>query len=104
MAHVGAAPRDRNPRQGPRARLPQQRQIGGVAVGRQRQVQFHIRLEAALAAHAHVRLGRVDPNLGAAGHQTGQPDSRPELFLDLMPKIKDACDAVLNVSTGGASA
>ena len=30
-----------------------------------------------------------------------RPDPRPELFLDFMPRIKDACAAVLNVSTGG---
>ncbi len=32
MAHVGAAPRDRNPRQGPRARLPLRRAAAGAVV------------------------------------------------------------------------
>lgn len=33
--------------------------------------------------------------------ETGQPDPRPELFLDFMGKISAECDAVLNVSTAG---
>ncbi|WP_433499452.1 3-keto-5-aminohexanoate cleavage protein [Sphaerimonospora sp. CA-214678] len=51
-------------------------------------------VEAAEAGAAIIHLHARDP-------ETGRPDPRPELFLDFMPKIKDACDAVLNVSTGG---
>ncbi len=51
-------------------------------------------IEAAEAGAAIIHLHARDP-------ETGRPDPRPELFLDFMPKIKDACDAVLNVSTGG---
>lgn len=51
-------------------------------------------IEAAEAGAAIIHLHARDP-------KTGRPDARPELFLDFMPKIKDACDAVLNVSTGG---
>ncbi|MFC0861565.1 3-keto-5-aminohexanoate cleavage protein [Sphaerimonospora cavernae] len=51
-------------------------------------------IEAAEAGAAIIHLHARDP-------ETGRPDPRPELFLDFMPKIKEACDAVLNVSTGG---
>ncbi|MGI5159455.1 3-keto-5-aminohexanoate cleavage protein [Microbispora sp. CA-102843] len=51
-------------------------------------------IEAAEAGAAIIHLHARDP-------ETGRPDPRPELFLEFMPKIKDACDAVLNVSTGG---
>lgn len=51
-------------------------------------------VEAAEAGAAIIHLHARDP-------ETGRPDPRPELFLDFMPKIRDACDAVLNVSTGG---
>ncbi|GIH73172.1 BKACE family enzyme [Sphaerimonospora thailandensis] len=51
-------------------------------------------VEAAEAGAAIIHLHARDP-------ETGRPDPRPELFLDFMPKIKEACDAVLNVSTGG---
>ena len=40
-------------------------------------------------------------HLHARNPETGQPDPRPELFLEFMPQIAGACDAVLNVSTGG---
>lgn len=51
-------------------------------------------IEAAEAGAAIIHLHARNP-------ETGQPDPRPELFLDFMPKIKSNCDAVLNVSTGG---
>ena len=40
-------------------------------------------------------------HLHARNPETGQPDPRPELFLDFMGRISAECDAVLNVSTGG---
>ncbi|GAB6987647.1 beta-keto acid cleavage family enzyme [Nocardioides pyridinolyticus] len=51
-------------------------------------------IEAAEAGAAIIHLHARDP-------ETGQPDPRPELFLDFMPQISAGCDAVLNVSTGG---
>jgi len=51
-------------------------------------------VEAAEAGAAVIHLHARDP-------ETGRPDPRPELFQDFMPRIAGACDAVLNVSTGG---
>jgi uncharacterized protein (DUF849 family) len=57
--------------------------------------------EIAAAAIEAVEAGAAIIHLHARNPETGQPDPRPELFLDFMPQIKAACDAVLNVSTGG---
>ncbi|GAB3271135.1 BKACE family enzyme [Kineosporia babensis] len=51
-------------------------------------------IEAAEAGAAIIHLHARNP-------ETGQPDPRPELFQEFMPRIAQACDAVLNVSTGG---
>ena len=57
--------------------------------------------EIATAAIEAAEAGAAIIHLHARNPETGQPDQRPELFLDFMPKIKQGCDAVLNVSTGG---
>ena len=57
--------------------------------------------EIATASLQAVEAGAAIVHLHARHLETGKPDPRPELFLDFMPKIKAACDAVLNVSTGG---
>jgi uncharacterized protein (DUF849 family) len=57
--------------------------------------------EIADAAIEAVEAGAAIVHLHARNPETGQPDPRPELFLEFMPKIKAATDAVLNVSTGG---
>ncbi|OEV09055.1 uncharacterized protein (DUF849 family) [Streptomyces sp. Amel2xB2] len=51
-------------------------------------------VEAAEAGAAVIHLHARDP-------QTGRPDPRPELFQQFLPRISAACDAVVNVSTGG---
>ena len=51
-------------------------------------------IEAAEAGAAIIHLHARNP-------ETGQPDPRPELFQQFMPQIASACDAVINVSTGG---
>ncbi len=51
-------------------------------------------VEAAAAGAAIIHLHARNP-------ETGQPDPRPELFAEFMPRIARASDAVLNVSTGG---
>ncbi len=51
-------------------------------------------IEAAEAGASVIHLHARDP-------ETGRPDPRPELFQEFLPKIKGACDAVINVSTGG---
>ncbi|MEU4224097.1 3-keto-5-aminohexanoate cleavage protein [Nonomuraea sp. NPDC026600] len=57
--------------------------------------------EIAAASIEAAEAGAAIIHLHARNPETGRPDPRPELFLDFMPKIKSACDAVLNVSTGG---
>lgn len=51
-------------------------------------------IEAAEAGASIIHLHARNP-------ETGKPDPRPELFHEFLPKIKGACDAVINVSTGG---
>ena len=57
--------------------------------------------EIATAAIEAAEAGAAIIHLHARNPETGQPDPRPELFGDFMPKIAAGCDAVLNVSTGG---
>ncbi len=51
-------------------------------------------IEAAEAGAAIIHLHARDP-------ETGKPDPRPETFMQFLPVIKQASDAVVNVSTGG---
>lgn len=51
-------------------------------------------IEAAEAGASIIHLHARDP-------ETGKPDPRPETFLQFLPVIKQATDAVVNVSTGG---
>ncbi|WP_282605408.1 3-keto-5-aminohexanoate cleavage protein [Pelagibius sp. Alg239-R121] len=51
-------------------------------------------IEAAEAGAAVIHLHARDP-------ETGKPDPRPETFMQFLPVIKQASDAVINVSTGG---
>jgi uncharacterized protein (DUF849 family) len=55
--------------------------------------------EAALGAHA---AGAALVHLHARNPVTGQPDQRPEAFAPFLGRIKNACDAVINITTGGA--
>ncbi|MGB0845631.1 MAG: 3-keto-5-aminohexanoate cleavage protein [Thiolinea sp.] len=54
--------------------------------------------DAALGA---AEAGASIIHLHARHPETGRPDYRPETFMDFLPVIKDGCDAVVNVSTGG---
>ena len=49
------------------------------------------------ASHA----GATILHLHARDPQTGKPDSRPETFMEFLPRIKENCDSVINISTGG---
>jgi uncharacterized protein (DUF849 family) len=49
---------------------------------------------AAAAGAAMIHLHARDP-------QTGRPDQTPERFMQFLPQIKDRCDAILNITTGG---
>lgn len=51
-------------------------------------------IEAAEAGASIIHLHARDP-------ETGKPDPRPEIFQQFLPVIKQATDAVINVSTGG---
>jgi uncharacterized protein (DUF849 family) len=57
--------------------------------------------EIATAAIQAAQAGAAIIHLHARNPETGEPDPRPELFQEFMPQISQACDAVLNVSTGG---
>lgn len=51
-------------------------------------------IEAAEAGASIIHLHARNP-------ETGKPDPRPEVFRQFLPVIKQATDAVINVSTGG---
>ncbi len=51
-------------------------------------------LGAAEAGAAMLHLHARDPN-------TGAPDQSPDLFRQFLPRIKQGCDAILNITTGG---
>jgi uncharacterized protein (DUF849 family) len=51
-------------------------------------------IEAAQAGAAILHLHARDP-------QTGCPTPDPDVFLQFLPRIKEACDAVVNITTGG---
>src|SRR6267378_7132357 len=51
-------------------------------------------IEAAKAGASSLHLHARDP-------QTGRPRQDPELFMQFLPRIKQATDAVLNITTGG---
>ncbi len=53
-------------------------------------------IEAAAAGAAIIHLHARDP-------EDGRPSARPEHFRAFLPQISAACDAVLNISTGGSS-
>ncbi len=57
--------------------------------------------EIAQASIEAAEAGAAIIHLHARNPETGQPDPRPELFAEFMPQISAACDAVINVSTGG---
>ena len=57
--------------------------------------------EIARAAIEAAEAGAAIVHLHARNPETGQPDPRPELFQKFMTQIKNGCDAVMNVSTGG---
>ena len=55
--------------------------------------------DAALGAHA---AGAALVHLHARDPVNGKPDQRPEAFTPFLSRIKTACDAVINITTGGA--
>ena len=57
--------------------------------------------EIATAAIEAADAGASIIHLHARHPETGKPDPRPETFMQFLPVIKEGCDAVVNVSTGG---
>ena len=53
-------------------------------------------IEAAEAGAAILHLHARDP-------KDGQPTAKPEVFMAFLPRIKQACDAIVNITTGGSS-
>ncbi len=58
--------------------------------------------EIATAAIDAAEAGASVIHLHARDPETGKPDPRPETFMQFLPVIKQASDAVINVSTGGS--
>ena len=54
----------------------------------------HQSIEAAEAGAAIIHLHARNP-------ETGEPTPDPNVFMQFLPRIKQSCDAVVNVTTGG---
>src|SRR5882672_10993994 len=50
------------------------------------------------AAHA----GATILHLHARNPEDGRPTQDPDMFMRFLPRIKQSCDAVINITTGGA--
>src|SRR4051794_35967773 len=58
--------------------------------------------EIADAAIGAAEAGAAIVHLHARDPKTGKPDQTPEAFARFLPQIKQATDAVVNLTTGGA--
>jgi 3,5-dioxohexanoate:acetyl-CoA acetone transferase len=58
--------------------------------------------EIAAAAIGAAKAGAAIVHLHARNPKDGSPTQDPEVFKQFLPKIKAACDVVLNLTTGGA--
>ncbi|WP_287849533.1 3-keto-5-aminohexanoate cleavage protein [Acidiphilium sp.] len=58
--------------------------------------------EIASAAIAAAEAGAAIVHLHARDPKTGKPDQSPEAFAAFLPRIKQATDAVINLTSGGA--
>lgn len=58
--------------------------------------------EIAEAAIGAAEAGAAIVHLHARDPQTGKPDQTPEAFARFLPRIKQATNAVINLTTGGA--
>jgi uncharacterized protein (DUF849 family) len=50
---------------------------------------------------AAAEAGAAILHLHARDPETGKPSQNPKLFMDFLPRIKQATDAVMNITTGG---
>jgi len=60
--------------------------------------------EIAEAAIGAAEAGAAIVHLHARDPQTGKPDQRPEAFAPFLPVIKERCNAVINLTSGGSPA
>lgn len=58
--------------------------------------------EIAESSIAAAKAGAAIIHLHARDPVTGRPDQRPEAFTPFLSKIKQGCDAVINLTTGGS--
>jgi uncharacterized protein (DUF849 family) len=58
--------------------------------------------EIAEAAIGAAEAGAAIVHLHARDPQTGRPDQRPEAFATFLPIIKQRCNAVINLTSGGS--
>jgi uncharacterized protein (DUF849 family) len=58
--------------------------------------------EIAEGAIGAAKAGAAIVHLHARNPKDGSPTQDPELFRQFLPKIKSACDVVINLTTGGA--
>ena len=58
--------------------------------------------EIADSAVAAAKAGAAIVHLHARNPETGAPDQSAEAFATILPSIKQRCDAVINITTGGA--
>ena len=58
--------------------------------------------QIAAAAIGAAEAGAAIIHLHARDPETGQPDQSPELFQPFLQTIRQRCDAVLNITTGGS--
>ncbi|MFM9842216.1 MAG: 3-keto-5-aminohexanoate cleavage protein [Dongiaceae bacterium] len=57
--------------------------------------------EIAQAAIGAAEAGAAIIHLHARDPKDGRPTPDPEVFMQFLPRIKQSCDAVLNITTGG---
>jgi uncharacterized protein (DUF849 family) len=50
------------------------------------------------------KAGAAILHLHARNPETGKPTPDPAVFMEFLPRIKQACDAVINITTGGSMA
>jgi uncharacterized protein (DUF849 family) len=60
--------------------------------------------EIAQAAIGAAEAGAAIVHLHARDPQTGKPDQRPEAFAPFLPVIKERCNAIINLTSGGSPA
>ena len=58
--------------------------------------------EIADAAIGAAEAGAAIVHLHARDPETGKPDQTPEAFARFLPRIKQATNAAINITTGGA--